>query len=333
MTLPTTYQKLVVTQSSDRLREAVAVETLPLAAPGADDVLVQTHYTGVNAADYLMAAGRYLAPTPPPFDLGAESTGVVVAVGSGVKTLKEGDAVMALAGGYREYFTVPARRAIPVPAPTPDMLALGVSGLTASIALEECGRMTQGETVLVTAAAGGTGSFAVQLAKLAGNRVIGTCSSDDKVDFLRGLGCDRPVNYKAEKLSQVLKTEFPQGVDIAFESVGGSLFDTCVNALAIKGRLIVIGAISEYERGPELVTAPRIYYKLLQKSASLHGFWLMHAFRQMADHAARLIALMQQGRLVAALDSTDFYGVAGALEAIEHLYAGRNTGKVVVRFA
>lgn len=85
------------------------------------------------------------------------------------------------------------------------------TGLTASIALEQVGQMKSGQTVLVTAAAGGTGVFAVQLAKLAGNHVIGTCSSDEKIGMLKQLGCDRVINYKKENFAKVLKTEYPQG--------------------------------------------------------------------------------------------------------------------------
>lgn len=84
-----------------------------------------------------------------------------------------------------------------------------VTGLTSSIALEESGRMTTGEKVLVTAAAGGAGQIAVRLAKLAGNFVIGTCSSDEKAEALRSIGCDRVINYKKENFAQVLKTEVP----------------------------------------------------------------------------------------------------------------------------
>ncbi len=85
--------------------------------------------------------------------------------------------------------------------------------------------MKTGETVLVTAAAGGTGQFAVQLAKLAGNTVIATCSTPEKVKLLKELGCDRVINYKTENLEQVLKSEYPNGVDIVYESVGGETFN------------------------------------------------------------------------------------------------------------
>jgi len=327
-----TYRKLVVVRSSNNLREAVEIHEVPIPQPKDGQIVVQTRYSGVNAADYLMAAGRYLAPTPPPYDLGAESVGIVTAVGEGVSHLKEGDAVFAIGGGYCEYFTVPASHAISVPDAAPEMVTIGVSGLTASIALEKVGEMRSGETVLVTAAAGGTGSFAVQLASLAGNHVIGTCSSQDKADFLLSIGCHRPVNYKTESLSDVLKAEYPKGVDIVFESVGGRLYDTALNALAVKGRLVVIGAMSEYESGPQEVTRVRDLYKLLNKSASIRGFWLMHFLRDVPEHAARLLQLIANGQLKATYDPTVFRGVEGALDAIEYMYAGKNTGKVLVTF-
>jgi hypothetical protein len=326
------YRKLVAVRSVNSLREATEIQTLPIPVAAAGELVVKTAYSGVNAADYLMALGRYLAPTPPPHDLGAESVGVVVEVGEGVRDYAVGDAVFAIGGGFREYFVVNASRAVKIPTPSPEILTLGVSGLTASIALEKAGEMTNGETVLVTAAAGGTGNFVVQLAKLAGNHVIGTCSSDDKVDFLKSIGCERPINYKTESLSSVLKSEYPKGIDIVFESVGGKQYDTALNALAVKGRMIVIGAISEYESGPQEVTRVRDSYKLLSKSASIRGFWLMHYFRDVPAHMAKLLGLLSEGKLLATVDDTPFTGVEGALDAIEYMYTGKNVGKVVVGF-
>lgn len=330
--LPKTYQKLVAVRSSDNLREAVEVHEVAITPPQAGEILVKTRYSGVNAADYLMAAGRYLMPTPPPYDMGAESVGEVVAVGEGINYLREGDAIFALGGGYREYFTLPASRAIIVPRATADAVTVGVSGLTASLALEKVGEMTSDETILVTAAAGGTGNFVVQLAKLAGNHVIGTCSSPDKVDFLKSLGCDRPVNYKAENLRDVLKSEYPKGLDIVFESVGGEQYDLALKNLAVRGRMIVIGAISEYTTGPQPVTRIRDSYLLLNKSASIRGFWLMHFFKYAQEHANRLLGLMAEGRLHAAIDPKVFRGVEGAMDAIEYMYTGVSVGKVVVEF-
>ncbi|MGB1289141.1 MAG: alcohol dehydrogenase catalytic domain-containing protein, partial [Aggregatilineales bacterium] len=200
MSLPSSYEKLVAIKAAESLRDSAEVQSVPLEQPGPGEILVKTHYAGVNAADYLMAIGRYIAKTNYPADLGAESAGEVVAVGEDVGTVEVGQHVLALLGGYREYFTIPAHYAIPIPQASAAAVACGVSGLTASIALEITGEMTSGETVLVTAAAGGTGSFVVQLAKLAGNTVIGTCGNDDKVAFLEDMGCDRPINYRKESL-------------------------------------------------------------------------------------------------------------------------------------
>ncbi len=331
MTFPSIAHKLTATRESRILREAVDILEAPVKPPDAGEIVIRTRYAGVNAADYLMAIGEYISRTPRPFDLGGESVGEVVAVGSAVTGYKPGDTVMALGGGFCEYQTLAAHLVIPVPEATPEIVSLGVGGLTASIALDVVGEMQAGETVLVTAAAGGTGTFAVQLAKLAGCRVIGTCSSDDKADLLRSIGCDRPVNYKREDLKTVLKTEFPKGVDVVFEGVGGEMFDIALSRLAVRGRLLVIGAISEYQTGPQAVTGLRIGYQLIGKSASVRGFWLMHYFRSHGvAHLQKLLELLHAGKLDPQVDPAVFRGVAGALDAIEYLYTGKNQGKVVV---
>jgi NADPH-dependent curcumin reductase CurA len=132
--------------------------------------------------------------------------------------------------------------------------------------------MKSGETVLVTAAAGGTGQFAVQLAKLAGNKVVATCGGADKAALLRELGVDRVIDYRKESVKEVLK-EFPKGVHVIYESVGGQMFDTCMNALAIFGRMVVIGMISQYTEGEggswKPATYPGLCEKLLWKSQTV----------------------------------------------------------------
>lgn len=331
--MPTTYRKMIATELTTNFRQAADIIEVPFPEPGPGEIVVQNKFAGVNATDVNITAGRYAPGAKPPLDLGAEAVGQVVAIGKAVKHVKEGDAVVTgnLGGGYREYNLVPAHQAIPVPNVTPEALTVMVSGLTASIALSEVGRMGKGETVMVTAAAGGTGQYAVQLAKLAGNEVIGTCGSDEKADFLRELGCDRPINYREEDVKAILRQEYADGLDLVYESVGGALFDTCVNALATRGRLLAIGFISEYMEGPEAVEQPRIYSKLLGKSASIHGFFLPH-FRQFyREHTEKLFGLLQDGKLQVSIDPTPFDGLESIPDAVEYLHAGKNVGKVVVR--
>lgn len=335
----TTYQKLTALRHSKNYREAVEILTDDLPeTPASGEIIIRNLYAGVNASDLMMAAGQYLLPTPLPCDMGAEAVGEVVAVGSEVDTLKPGDFVLSNAIGcaYREYYVTQSRRVVPIPQATPEVMSLSIGGLTASLGLSLTGEMsaTGGEVVLVTAAAGGTGQFAVQLAKLAGNHVIGTCSSDDKADLLRSLGCDRVVNYRKEDLRSVLKAEYPKGVHIVFDGVGGDQFDAALDHLARFGRLVTIGFISEYKGEPEKVERARVYYKILGKNASIRGFNLNLYFGkpQAAEHLARLIDLWQNGKLNPAIDETLFYGVAGSIDAVEYLHSGKNSGKVVVRF-
>ena len=205
-----------------------------------------------------------------------------------------------------------------------------VSGLTASIALEQVGEVKEGETVLVTAAAGGTGQYAVQLAKRAGARVLGTCGSEEKAELLREIGCDRPILYKTESLRKVLKDEAPDGLDVVYESVGGAMFDTALRALAVKGRLVSIGFVSEYVDGAERVEDVRVYHRLLAKSASVRGFFLPQFARHFREHMGRLLGLVGSGELHVAIDPTEFRGLESVPDAVEHLHSGRSRGKVVV---
>ena len=331
---PTTYQKLVATALTTDFREAAQIVDVPFPEPGLGEVVVRNVFAGVNATDINITAGRYNPGAEPPFDLGAEAAGVVVATGAAVTHVKEGDAVVTfnLGGGYRAYNLLPARHVIPIPKPTPEALTVAVSGLTASIALNVTGQMSKGETVLVTAAAGGTGQYAVQLAKRAGNHVIGTCGTPEKAAFLRDLGCERVINYREENVRRVLRDEYPRGIDLVYESVGGALFDTCVRALAQGGRLVIIGFISEYVDGPQPVRQPRIYTHLLMKSASLRAFFLPHFRSHFQEHAAQLFQLLQAGTLRVAIDPTAFQGLDAVCDAVEYLHSGSSVGKVVVRF-
>jgi len=329
-----TYRKLIATKLTTDFRDAAEIveEEIPDLKP--HEVLIRNVYAGINATDVNITAGRYQPGARPPIDLGAEAAGIVEDVGAEVRHLSPGDAVVTstLGGGYREFNVVRASNALPVGEPSPEALSIMVSGLTASIALEEVGDMKSGETVLVTAAAGGTGQYAVQLAKRAGNHVIGTCGNDRKVELLTDLGCDHPINYNAEDVGAVLEEQYPSGVNIVYEGVGGELFDTCVDALARYGRLLSIGYVSEYKTGAKAVTRERIYTKLLPKSASVRGFFLPHFAESFGEHMTRLLKLVESGALYVSIDDTQFEGIESIADAVEYLHTGDSRGKVVVRF-
>ncbi|XP_061772322.1 prostaglandin reductase-3-like [Nerophis ophidion] len=341
--IPSSMKKVVVNKLSPNFGEAASVQNVPVPTPGDADLLVRNRFVGINASDINYTAGRYDPSVQPPFDAGFEGIGEVVGLGlSASSRYTVGDTVAYFNNGaFAEYTVVPAKMVVPVPSVKPEFLTFLVSGATAYIALKRLGDLAQGETVLVTAAAGGTGQFAVQFAKHAGCHVIGTCSSNEKAGFLKSIGCDRPINYKAEDLVKALKTEYPKGIDVVYESVGGNVLDVAVNSLAQKGRLIVIGFISGYQSasGIPKFRGATLPVKLLQKSASLRGFFLPHFISDYKEALASMMQMFAKGKLVCEVDYGDlaqggrFVGLESVFRAVDYMYAGKNLGKVVVEVA
>jgi len=334
------YRKLVATSFSTKFREVVKIQSLPIPVPGQGQLLVRNRFLGINASDINFTAGRYDPRAKLPLDLGFESVGEVAAVGSECsRGYKLGDAVGVFENGaFSEYILIREDRAIPLPQCIPAYLPLLLSGLTASVALQCTGELKEGEKVLVTAAAGGTGQIAVQLAKAAGCHVIGTCSSEQKMKLLRQLGCDRPVNYKQESLKEVLRNEYPKGVDVVYESVGGDMFVTCVNSLTVKGRLIIIGSVSTYKGSNDKMAppVPVSVTRLLAKSASIRGFFLPHYARQYTAHLTKMAAMVSDSKLKCIVDNGNtvtgpFVGLESISDAVEYLYSGHSCGKVYVQ--
>ncbi|MHC5857124.1 zinc-binding dehydrogenase [Nostoc sp.] len=331
-----TYKKLRAKQLNPDFKSAVEIVEIPISKPAANEILIQNKFAGINGGfDTLLCRGDvpYINLIPP-FDLGVEAVGEVVAIGENVKDFQIGDAVVTTArgGGYREYQVINANLGVKVREAMPELLTLIPTGVSALVALEQVGEMKSNEVVLVTAAAGGTGHIAVQLAKLAGNHVIGTCSSEAKAKLLRELGCDRIINYRTENLNQVLKQEYPNGINLIFESVGKAVFDTCVENLAVRGRLVVVGFISEYANNVEQITQPRLYHQLFWKAASVRGFLMAHYKEYMPEARDRLLNLYYTDKLKVAVDPTQFQGIESIPDAIQYLLSGQNCGKVVVRF-
>ncbi|XP_012462972.1 uncharacterized protein LOC105782647 [Gossypium raimondii] len=338
--LPQSFEKVVVHKLTHNFRDATHIVRAPLKLPiESGHVLLKIIYAGVNASDVNFSSGRYFLGNKKdlssllPFDAGFEAVGIIAAVGDSVSNLEVGTpAAIMVYGGYAEFMTVSSKHILPIGRPDPEVVAMLTSGLTASIALEKVGQMESGQVVLVTAAAGGTGQFAVQLAKLAGNKVVATCGGKEKARLLKDLGVDRVIDYKTEDIKTVLKNEFPKGVDIVYESVGGDMFDLCLNALAIRGRLIVIGMISQYqgEHGWKPKNYPGLVEKLLTKSQSVAGFFLPQYSYLWKEHLARQFDLYSSGKLKVAIDPKRFLGLHSVPDAVEHLHSGRSSGKVVV---
>ena len=331
---PKTYRKFILTQFGEDFRACTKIVETPWQDPGENEVVVKNIYAGVNGVyDFNMMRNavsyiKFDVPT----DLGIEVVGRVVALGRGVKNVKEGDAVATwkVGSGYRDYQVAEASRLYPIREPSPEILTLIPTGVSGMVGLERVGEMKSGHTIAVSAAAGGLGHIVVQLAKQAGNHVVGLAGSDDKCALIRTLGCDRAINYNSEDLDQVLKTEYPQGLDIAYDSVGGRIFDTLVDNLAIRGRIIISGYTSEVGKPLQMVTSGRPWTKLYFKSASIRGFINPHFQEFWPDAAERLLASYYNDALTVLVDPTPFHGLEAVPEAVAYLMAGRNRGKVVI---
>ena len=360
--VPDASRRVVVHRLTSDFAAATRIVSAPTPVPKRGEVLIERRWTGVNASDVNFTAGRYFggakkAKALLPFDAGFESVGVVAALGCGVADahpeLPVGQPVATTTyGGFSEYAVAPAKLVVPVPEASPAAVALLTSGLTASIAMEQLGGVSafanarggaapstpeKRRTVLVTAAAGGTGQIAVQLAKLAGHHVVATCGGEEKARMLAGLGVDRVVNYKKESLKRVLRSEYARGVDLAYESVGGEMFETAVDALAPHGVLIVIGMMSQYTSGGTDASeawTPSVYKglpeKLLWKSASVRGFFLPQYARHFRRHLAGLFELVRSGKMRVEIDPSPFKGLEDVSRAVAHLQGGTSMGKVVV---
>jgi NADPH:quinone reductase len=267
--------------------------------PTGREVLIETKAIGVNYADTARREGQYVVKTPLPFIPGAEIAGVVAAVGEKVTTVKPGTRVVTLieSGGYSEFALADERSLIPLPEHLDyrNAAALPLQGLSAYHVLKTMGRLEEGETVLVHAAAGGVGTLAVQLAKLFGaGKIIATASSAEKLELARQMGADVLVNYtESNWVEQILEATGGKGVDVALEMVGGDVFNKTLKCLATFGRLVVFGAAS----GEQSKMYPS---SLMARNQSVIGFFLPQIMRKpelLQPSLVELLTYLGEGKL------------------------------------
>lgn len=331
----TQSRKLIMTQYGEDFAACTKIVEAEIGEPGLGEVLVRNVYAGVNGVydlNMVRDAVSYISYTPPT-DLGIEVVGRIEKLGPDVTDFAVGDSVATwkVGTGYRDYQVAETSRLYKVPEVSPEISCLMPTGISGMVGIEQVGELGTGETVAISAAAGGLGHIIVQVAKKAGNHVIGICGSDDKAERLRSIGCDRTINYRTEIVGDVLKSEYPNGIDIAYDSVGGAIFDAFIDNLAVKGRLVISGYTSEVGKPWEQVTAPRIYQKLYFRSASVRAFINPHFEEFHPDAARRLIGMYQRGELDVFVDPIEFVGLEDVPNAVQHLLSGKNLGKVVVK--
>ncbi len=330
------YRAIRLERFASSFRGAADIVSVPSRDPGPGEITVRNLWCGVNGIfDTQIArnAVDYVKIAPPTFT-GVEALGVVDAVGADVRGFAVGDpaATVRFGGGYREFNTGPAAQFAPMPGSDRHWLALASTGVSALLALDH-GEARAGETVAVSAAAGGLGHLIVQLAKLRGCRVVAICGGARKAAMVRALGADRVIDRNSEDVGAVLAEEFRDRLDVAIDTVGGSVFDAFVDNLALHGRLVVAGAAQDLDGVPEIVTAPRITHKLYSQGASLRGFMNGLLGDRWEAARGRLFDLRREGRIEVVFDDQPFEGLAHVYDAVEHLLSGRSIGKVTVDLA
>ncbi|MGH9017150.1 MAG: zinc-binding dehydrogenase, partial [Acidimicrobiales bacterium] len=213
--------------------------------------------------------------------------------------------------------------------PLAALSVFGITGMTAYFGLIDVGRVAEGDTVVVSGAAGATGSVVGQLARIKGaGRVVGIAGTAEKCAWLVDeLGFDSAVNYKTENVAARLRALCPDGIDLYFDNVGGDILDVCLGRLALKGRVVLCGAISTYnETGPP--QGVQNYRNLIVMRGRMEGFLILDYLDRFPEAQMVMAGWVGDGRIKHSEHVVQ--GLAQAPAALNLLFTGGNTGKVIV---
>jgi len=300
--------------------EVLEVVDLPDPEPGPDEVVVEVVRAGMNFADTHQRENDYLAKAELPLIPGGEIAGRT-ADGRRV-------AAMLANGGYAEKVVAHRAALVPIPDEVSDDQAAGVllQGLTAWALLRISARLERGESVVVQAAGGGTGTLAVQLAKRYGaGRVIALASTGEKRDLAIRLGADAAVDSRSDDLAAAIReANGGDQVDVVLEMAGGVAFDACLSVLAPFGRLVSFGIAS---RQPNEVMTQN----LMRTSRAVVGFWLVHLFRRpdlLEQGITELLEAVGSGKLEVVIGAT--YGLSDVADAHRALQGRETQGKLLL---
>lgn len=317
----------MVQESDFEYRESAVPE------PGDGEVLVRTRYISLdpsmrgqmeNRADYVAplgigdvmragAAGEVVRSRHPDYPEGALVTGAL---------------------GMQDYAVTDGRR-VPLRAfpddvdPAAALGVLGNTGMTAYFGLLDLGRPSFGDTVVVSGAAGATGSVAGQIAKIHGCRVIGIAGTADKCRWLTdGLGFDAAIDYRNDDVGAALDAHCPDGIDVYFDNVGGDILDLCLERIAARARVVICGGISRYNAtGP--LPGPKNYFNLVFRRARMEGFIVLDYAHRFDAATRQMRAWLEAGRLTQQVTVVE--GFEELPRTLIRLFEGFNIGKLMVK--
>jgi len=307
----------------------------PVAEPGDGELLVRNLYLSLDPANRGWMTGRktYIDPV----GIGDVMFGSTIAVveSSRHQDFQPGEIVSGFLG-WQDYALASPRALVKLPpelpVPLEDYFAVfGHVGMTAYFGLLDVGRPAEGETLVVSAAAGAVGSLVGQLGKLHGCRVVGIAGSDEKCSWLTAeLGFDAAVNYRREPVAEALAASCPEGIDVYFDNVGGDILEAALSGINDRARIVVCGMISQYN-AIEPPPGPRNLGNLLIHRARMEGFIVLDYFLRASEAIEALGAWVSEGRLRYRVHVVE--GLEEAPAALNYLFDGRNKGKLVIKLA
>jgi NADPH-dependent curcumin reductase len=309
----------------------VRLEEVDLPEPGDGEMLARVRYVSIDPTirTWMDDAPGYLPPIQ--IDEVIRSGGVAEVVSSNSERFEPGQLLFGMTGwqdyivGADGYQTLPDG----VP-PTLALSLLGITGMTAYFGMTDVGRVQEGDVVVVSGAAGATGSTAGQIAKIKGaKKVIGIAGGPQKCGYIADeLGFDETIDYKSENVSARLREAAPDGIDLYFDNVGGEILDACLARLALRGRVVLCGAISGYnDRGA--AKGPANYANLIIKRGRMEGFLILDYFDRLREGQQVVAGWLREGKIKSSEHIVD--GLENAPDALDMLFTGGNTGKVIVK--
>lgn len=301
--------------------------------PQDGEVLLRTRFLGFDPAQkgWMENIGGYVAPT----EIGEvmRGSGIGEVIESRSPRFRPGDFAAGQIG-WQEYATMPGSALDKIEDPamaTAYLGPLGTTGMTAYFGLLRHGRPNPGDTVVVSGAAGATGSMVGQIAKIAGCRVIGIAGGPQKCKWLtRELGYDAAIDYKSENVRTALKELAPGGADVIYDNVGGAILNDMLACLAMRGRVVICGGISRYTVG-KMPAGPENYFNLIFMRGTMEGFIVLDYLGEYPAARRRMIAWMKEGRIKHKEDVQE--GFENAPRTLMRLFAGENFGKQMLKVA
>ena len=334
-----TYRRILLASRPHGLVDGANLtvdDTAAVPEPADGQALVKVQHLSIDPTirTWMDDAPGYL----PPIGIGevVRSGGIGEVVASRSDALPVGTTVFGMLGWQEYALADGAEGAMTVVPPGIDpavvLGVLGVTGMTAYFGLKDIGQPRPGDTVVVSGAAGATGSVVGQLARIEGaGTVVGIAGSDDKCTWLVDeLGFDHAVNYRTEDVAARIRATCPDGIDVYFDNVGGDILDVALGQLAMHGRVVLCGAIATYNDA-ELRPGPKHYLNLLLKRGRMEGFLVLDYLPRAAEAVMQLWQWVQAGELKDRVDV--MHGLENAPRALIRLFTGENLGKQLLRIA